>query len=88
MTQKPNGDTKQHKKLLYNQTRTTTIKNKEGPNTPNIASRNPDFFATNEIQSDIIQQITMNKVHIASIQETKIPQNHAIKNQNYTIITS
>ena len=79
---------KQRRKLLYNQTRATTTKYKKWLNALNIASLDPDFFATNEIQSDIIQQITMNKVHIASIQETKIPQNHAIKNQNYTIITS
>jgi len=64
---------KENKKLQYNQTRDTTIKQKERLNTLNIASPNTDFFTTKEIQRDIIQQLTMGEIHIAPIQETHIP---------------
>ena len=52
---------KQYKKLLFNQKRNTTINQQPGTNTLNIASLNPDFFTTNAIQQDIINQLTQQK---------------------------
>jgi len=79
-----------HKPKNFNTTkkRYTTINHQPGTNTLNIASLNPDFFTTNAIQHDIINQLTQQKIHIASIQETHIPRNHSFTNYNYKIITS
>ena len=75
-------------KLQYDQIRTTTINRKEGLSALNIASLSPDYVATKEMQNDIIQQLPFKMVHIATIQETHIPQNCTFKKQNYAIITS
>lgn len=72
-------------KLIYNQTRTTTISHKNGLNKLNIASPNPDHFTTNEMQNDIIQQLAQTRIHTASIQETHIPQKHLLKNKKNAI---
>ena len=45
----------------YNKKRNTTINQQPGTNTLNIASLNPDFFTTNAIQQDIINQLTQQK---------------------------
>ena len=55
------------------------MNNREGANTLSIASPNPDHFTTNNAQNDTIQQLTQQKIHIASIQETHIPHSHSFE---------
>merc|ERR1712112_33261 len=52
-----------HKPKNFNTTkkRYTTINHQPGTNTLNIASLNPDFFTTNAIQHDIVNQLTQQK---------------------------
>ena len=50
-------------KILFNQKRNTTINQQPGTNTLNIASLNPDFFTTNAIQQDIINQLTQQNTY-------------------------
>ena len=45
-----------------------------GRNTLTIVSMNPDHLQTEQVQNDITNQLENNKVHIALIQETHIPQ--------------
>merc|ERR1712112_186890 len=63
-------------------------KMKKGLNTLTVVSLNPDHFITDQVQQDITQQLTKNKVHIAIIQETHIPRNIDNGKNGYRIITS
>jgi len=40
------------------------------------------------MKHDIIQQLTRQKIHIATVQETHIPHSRPFKHQNYKIITT
>ena len=54
----------------------------------NIASLNPDSAKSEQMQRDIIKNLTRNKIHIASIQETHIIQDRDYLSDNYRIIAS
>ena len=80
LPRKQNRKTYKKGRLLFNQKRNTAINQKNGPNALNISSLDPDHYATNSIQNEILQQLSQKNTHIESIQETHIPQNHTFKN--------
>ena len=70
---------KQTRQIIYNQTRATTINHQEGLNTLYIASLNPDHFAPNEAQNDIIQQVSGGNTHRFNPRNTHTAKPHLQK---------
>ena len=80
---------KTKKKLQYNQNRFTTINQHPGTNTLNIASLNPGFFTTNEIQNDVINQLSPKKnTHRLNTRNTHTANPLIHTKYNYKITTS
>ena len=72
----------------YDKERMALINMKHGLRTTNIASLNPDSTKEEQMQRDIIKDLTRNKIHIAAIQETHIDQDRDYLIDNYRIITA
>ena len=60
----------------------------DGLRTLNIASLNPDSTKEATTQQEIVNELTKNKIHIATIQETHIAKDLNYIMGNYRIITS
>ena len=54
----------------------------------NIAILNPDSLKEEQMQRDIIKDLTRNKIHIADIRETHIIQDSDYLLDNYRIVTT
>ena len=59
-----------------------------GLRTMDIARLNPCSMKAEQMQRDIIKDLTRNKIHIAGIQETHITQDRDNLLDNYRIITT
>ena len=59
-----------------------------GLRTLNIASLNPDSMKEPTTQQEITNELAKNKIHIATIQETRITKSTDYRKDNYRIITS
>ena len=54
----------------------------------NIDSLNPESTQEEQMQRDIIKNLTRNKIHISSIQETRIVKDRDLLRGNYRVITA
>ena len=59
-----------------------------GLRTLNIASLNPDSLKEHTTQQEIINELTKRKIHIATIQETKMAKDLSYQKDNYRITTA
>ena len=78
---------KAQKQLTYGKARTSLINMANGLRTMNIASLNPDSMKEEQMQRDIIKDLTRNKIHIAAIQETHIIQDRDYLLDNYITVS-
>ena len=68
--------------------RSTTLSNKPGYRALSILTLEPDNFIPNERQGDIMRERHRNRIRIAAIQETHIPQCQSYVENGYRAITT